>query len=157
MKVMDILKSNERNLLTVDPDTLLSDCVIKMADEDVGSLVVTDGNTLMGLLTFREVIIILAKRQKELRSGPTPPIAELKVKDVMNSKPIYTSPDVELNDLRALMINQHQRYIPVLNQKKIIGVLSFHDVARAVFVESEQENRMLKNYIGDWPFCGAQL
>lgn len=139
MKVMDILKSNERNLLAVDPDTLLSDCVIKMADEDVGSLVVTDGNTLLGLLTFREVIIILAKRQKELRSGPTPPIAELKVKDVMNSKPIYTSPDVELNDLRRLMINQHQRYIPVLNLKKSLGFFHFMTLRVLYFLKANKK------------------
>lgn len=157
MKVSDILRSKDRAPLTVHPETLLSQCVILMADEDLGSLVVMDGNTLVGLLTFREVILVLAQRQKELRSGPTPPVAELKVRDVMNSDPICTAPDTELNDLRALMISHHQRYIPVLDKSALTGVLSFHDVARAVFAEQEHENHMLKSYIGDWPIDRPQL
>lgn len=151
MKVIDILKSKKRMPLTVGSSTLLSQCVITMADEDVGSLVVMDDNSLVGLLTFREVILILAQRQKELRCGPTPPVAELQVRDVMNATPICTTPNVELNDLRGLMIDHHQRYIPVLDKSELIGVLSFHDVARSVFAEQESENKMLKHYIGDWP------
>lgn len=151
MKVIDILKSKKQIPLTVGSNTLLSQCVITMADEDVGSLVVMDDNSLVGLLTFREVILILAQRQKELRCGPTPPVAELQVRDVMNATPICTTPDVELNDLRGLMIDHHQRYIPVLDKSELIGVLSFHDVARSVFAEQESENKMLKHYIGDWP------
>lgn len=151
MKVSDVLQSKNRSPFTVHPDTLLSQCVIHMADEDLGSLVVMDGPTVAGLLTFREVIQVLARRQKELRNGPTPPVAELKVRDVMNPTPLCTSPEVELHDLRALMIREHQRYLPVLDQGVLIGVLSFHDVARRVFEEQEFENRMLKNYISDWP------
>ena len=156
MKVSDILRQKERQPLTVKPDTLLSECVITMADQDLGSLVVMDGPKLVGILTFREVIVILAQRQKELRSGPTPPVAELQVKDVMNSAPIIANPDIEINDLRAQMINHHQRYIPVLDKGKLIGILSFHDIARAVFTEQDQENRMLKSYIVDWPLSETQ-
>lgn len=151
MKVRDILKSKNRAPFTVTPGTLLSQCVIHMAEEDLGSLVVMDNSTVAGLLTFREVIQVLARRQKELRRGPTPPVAELKVCDVMNPSPLCTTPDVELDELRALMISHHQRYLPVLDKGVLIGVLSFHDVARRVFEEQAFENRMLKSYIGDWP------
>ena len=151
MKVHDILKSKSRGPATVTLETPLSECVISMADEDLGSLVVMDGPKVAGLLTFREVIQVLARRQKELRSGPTPPVADLKVRDVMNPTPLCTTPDVELHELRALMIRQHQRYLPVLDDGMLTGVLSFHDVARTVFEEQEFENRMLKSYIGDWP------
>ena len=135
MKVSDILQSKSRKPQTVAPNTLLSECVILMADEDLGSLVVMDRQQLVGLLTFREVILILAQRQKELRVGPTPPVAELKVRDVMNL---------------------HQRYVPVLNEGNLIGILSFHDVARAIHVEQDLENRQLKSYIGDWPLYRVQ-
>jgi CBS domain-containing protein len=156
MKVGDILKTRTREPLTVQPETLLSHCVITMADEDVGSLVVMDGSSVLGLLTFREVILVLAQRQKELRCGPTPPVAELKVRDVMNPNPICTNLSVELSDLSVLMISHHQRYIPVLENNELIGVLSFHDVARSIFGEQEQENRLLKSYIGDWPLQHMQ-
>lgn len=156
MKVRDILQSKGRAPFTVPLDTPLSDCVISMADEDLGSLVVMDGPKVVGLLTFREVIQILARRQKELRNGPTPPVAELSVRDVMNPSPLCTTPDVELHELRELMIRQHQRYLPVLDDGVLIGVLSFHDVARRVFEEQGFENSMLKSYVGDWPLYRAQ-
>jgi CBS domain-containing protein len=155
MKVSDVLQSKNRVPFTVPAGTLLSDCVICMADEDLGSLVVMEGPKVVGLLTFREVIQVLAQRQKELRSGPTPPVAELKVCQVMIPTPLCTTPDVELHELRALMIGQHQRYLPVLEHGVLIGVLSFHDVARRVYEEQEFENRMLKTYISDWPVDSA--
>ena len=150
MKVRDVLKSKNRAPATVHLETLLSECVISIADEDLGSLVVMDGPRVAGLLTFREVIQVLARRQKELRSGPTPPVADLKVCEVMNPTPLCTTPDVERHELRALMIRQHQRYLPLLDQGVLMGVLSFHDVARTVYEKQEFENRMLKSYIGDW-------
>jgi CBS domain-containing protein len=64
---------------------------------------------------------------------------------------------MDLNDLRALMISHHQRYIPVLDKRELIGILSFHDVARSVFAEQENENKLLKHYIGDWPLYRSQL
>lgn len=151
MKVADILQSRTREPYTAAPDTLLSDCVIGMADEDLGSIVVTEAGRVVGLLTFREVIQVLARRQKELRRGPTPPVAELRVREVMNAQPICTTPEMDLHELRRLMIRERQRYLPVLDGGRLVGVVSFHDVARRVFEAQEFENRMLKSYIRDWP------
>lgn len=66
-------------------NTLLSQCVITMADEALRSLVAMDGCTVVGLLTFRDVMLVLVLRQKEQRCVPTPPATELKVRDVLNS------------------------------------------------------------------------
>ena len=151
MKVSDILQTKGGKLFTVTPDTLLSDCVIQMADDDIGSLVVLEADRVVGILTFREVIRILARRQKELRRGPTPPVAELKVSEVMETKPICTSPEVALTDLRGLLIEHHQRYVPVVDHGQLVGVVSFHDVAKSVYEEKNFENTMLKAYIADWP------
>ena len=78
-------------------------------------------------------------------------VGDLRVKEVMIQQPVTVSPDTALHDLRALMIEHHQRYVPVVDQGTIAGVLSFHDVARAVHEEQNFENRMLKAYINDWP------
>ena len=77
MQVKEVLRVKGNTLFTVTPDTHLSDCVVTMADHDVGSLVVMDKGALAGIVTFREVIRVLAKRQKEHRTGPTPPVAEI--------------------------------------------------------------------------------
>jgi CBS domain-containing protein len=106
---------------------------------------------LAGIITFREVIQVLAKRQKEQRVGPTPPVAEIGVAEVMNRSPIIAAPGMDVNELRRIMLDTHQRYIPVMDEAVLLGVISFHDVARAVLEEQGFENRMLKAYIRDWP------
>jgi CBS domain-containing protein len=113
-----------------------------------------DRGRLAGMLTFREVIRVLAKRQKEHRTGPTPPVAELIVGDVMNPSPTIAAPAMDVNDLRRLMLENHQRYLPVMDGEVLLGVISFHDVAKAVLEEQSFENRMLKAYIRDWPAEG---
>ncbi|MFM0222089.1 CBS domain-containing protein [Paraburkholderia dipogonis] len=151
MRVGDILKLKLNPLFTVQPGQRLSDCVILMSDADLGSLPVLDQGQLVGLLTFREVINVLAQRQKELRRGPTPPVAELQVKHVMDPEPIVASPQMDVRELRSLMVHHHQRYLPVVEATRLRGVVSFHDLAKAVHEEQNFENRMLKTYIGDWP------
>jgi CBS domain-containing protein len=154
MQVREILRVKGSTLFTIKPSTMLSDCVVTMAEHDIGSLVVMESGKLVGMLTFREVIRVLAKRQMEQRVGPTPPVADIVVRDVMNAKPIVVSPLTDVNDLRRTMLETKQRYLPVMEGDTLQGVISFHDVARAVLDEQSFENRMLKAYIRDWPAEG---
>jgi CBS domain-containing protein len=151
MQVKEVLRIKGSTLYTATPDTPLSDGVMTMADNDIGSLVVMKSGRLVGMLTFREVIAVLAKRQKERRAGPTPPIAEIKVGEAMHTDPFVTHPEMDLDELRSQMIEQHARYVPVMEGETLLGVISFHDVARAVLEEKNFENRMLKGYIKNWP------
>jgi CBS domain-containing protein len=154
MQVSEILRVKGSTLFTVSPDTMLSDCVVTMAENDIGSLVVMERGKLTGMLTFREVLRVLARRQLEHRVGPTPPVAEIVVREVMDAQPTVASPSMDVNDLRRSMIETHQRYLPVMDGDTLLGVISFHDVARAVLEEQSFENRMLKAYIRDWPAEG---
>jgi CBS domain-containing protein len=151
MLVKEILRIKGSTLFTASPGSHLSEAVITMADHDIGSLVVMDKGKLVGMLTFREVIKVLAKRQQEQRIGPTPTMAEIIVRDVMDAQPAPATPDMEVDALRQLMLERHQRYVPVMDGETLLGVISFHDVAKAVLEEQSFENRMLKGYIKDWP------
>jgi CBS domain-containing protein len=154
MKVSEILKVKGSTLFTVSPEAMLSECVITMAELDIGSLVVIDRGAVAGIITFREVIRVLAKRQQEHRTGPTPPVAAINVREVMNPEPIIVASDLDVNELRRTMLETRQRYFPVVDGSVLLGVISFHDVARAVLEEQSFENRMLKAYIRDWPADG---
>lgn len=154
MQVSEILRIKGNTLFTVSPDALLSDGVITMAEHDVGALVVMHQGRLAGLLSFREVLKVLAKRQIEHRAGPTPPVAEIFIRDVMKTRPEVVPPDMDVNDLRRVMVDKHERYMPVMDGDVLLGVISFHDVARAVLDEQSFENRMLKAYIHDMPAEG---
>jgi CBS domain-containing protein len=151
MKVKEVLKVKGGTLYTVAPDSAVSDAVITMADQDIGSLMVMEGGRLVGILTFREVIAVLAKRQKEGRAGPTPRIAEIKVRDAMLRDPFVVHMDMDVDELRSEMLRHHARYVPVMEGDTLLGVISFHDVAKAVLEERNFENQMLKGYIKNWP------
>lgn len=154
MQVREVLRVKGSALYAVTPATMLSEAVMVMADHDIGSLVVMERGLLAGMLTFREVLQVLASRQREHREGPTPPVAEIIVRDVMNPQPIIATPEMDINELRRIMLESHQRYLPVMDERLLLGVISFHDVARAVLEAQSFENRMLKAYIRDWPASG---
>lgn len=151
MEVKEVLKVKGSKLFAVHPDSLLSEAVIIMAENDIGSVVVTDAGKLVGILTFREVLLVLAKRQTERRVGPTPPIAEILVSEAMHTNPPTTDASMDLDELRRLMVSTHTRYVPVMDGDTMISVISFHDVAKAVLEERNFENKLLKAYIKDWP------
>ena len=151
MEVKEVLKVKDSALFAVHPETLLSEAVIMMAENDIGCVVVMDGGKLVGVVTFREVLQVLAKRQTERRVGPTPPIAEILVSEAMHANPPTAHPGMDLDELRRLMVSTHTRYVPVMEDDTMICVISFHDVAKAVLEERSFENKLLKAYIKDWP------
>ncbi|EXI69702.1 MAG: CBS domain-containing protein [Accumulibacter sp.] len=151
MEVREVLQVKDSALFAVHPDSPLSEAVIMMADNDIGSVIVMDGGKLAGMLTFREVLLILAKRQTERRVGPTPPIAEILVVEAMDRNPPTAHPDMDVDELRRMMVDSHTRYVPVMEEETIVGIVSFHDVAKAVLEERNMENKLLKAYIKDWP------
>ncbi|MGE0800931.1 MAG: CBS domain-containing protein [Lautropia sp.] len=154
MQVGEILSLKGSTLFTASPDMMLSECVVTMAEQDIGSIVIMENGRLAGMLTFREVLKVLAQRQAEHRSGPTRPVAEIVVREVMVREPPIVTPATEVNELRRLMLETHTRYVPVMDGDTLMGIVSFHDVARAVLEEQSFENKMLKAYIRDWPAEG---
>ena len=143
MKVSDILRVKGNALFTVTPDSAVWAAVQVMAEKDIGSVVVMEHGDLVGMLTFREVINTL-----QANSGQ---IGTTLVRRVMDDAPLTVTPETEVNEVRRLMLERHARYLPVLEGRTLLGVISFYDVARAVLDEQSYENRMLKAYIRDWP------
>jgi CBS domain-containing protein len=66
------------------------------------------------------------------------------------------TPDTDVHEIRRMMLEQHARYVPVADGKVLLGVMSFYDVAKAVFEAQSFENKMLKAYIRDWPTGGEE-
>jgi CBS domain-containing protein len=143
MQVREILAVKGQALFTIAPGKTLADAVTIMTEQDVGSLVVFDAGRMVGMLTFREVLKALKQ------AGPG--WGGLAVSGIMVKEPTVAGPDMEVDALRRLMVEQHMRYLPVMDGGTLMGVISFHDVARAVLEEQSFENRMLKAYIRDWP------
>ena len=143
MQVKEILRVKGSRLLTIEPSGRAADAVATMAAQNLGSLVVIDGGRMTGILTFHELLQALAKRGGAL--------GDLKVSEVMVRDPVTAAPDMEVNDLRRTMLESGARYLPVMQDDKLLGVISFRDVAKAVLEEQDFENKMLKGYIKNWP------
>ena len=143
MKVSDILRVKGGTLFTVSPNEPLSVAVDAMSHHDIGSLVVMEHGELVGMLTFREVIQAIVKNGGSLGT--------MRVQGVMDDAPLTCTPATELDEVRRMMLGRHARYMPVLTDHTLMGVISFYDVARAVVDSQDFENRMLKAYIRDWP------
>ncbi len=143
MNANDVLRAKGNALFTVNPDASLWSAVQTMTEFDIGSVVVMDHGRLAGMLTFREVFQALRVNDGRVGKGL--------VRDFMDAKPTVVDAQADVNELRRLMLEHRMRYIPVMDQQALAGVISFHDVARAVLEEQGYENRMLKDYIRDWP------
>ena len=143
MQVREIIQLKGGTLYTATPQQPLATAIDTMAELDVGSLVVMEAGKMAGMLTFREVLQAM-KQHDSCPVGVT-------VGDVMVKDPVTAFPDMQANDLRRLMIEKHSRYLPVIDGDTLMGVISFLDVAKAVLEEQSFENKMLKNYIKNWP------
>ncbi len=143
MKVSDILRVKGSTLFTATPEDTLADALQVMADNDIGSLVVMANGKVVGMLTFREVI------QSIVKNGGS--VGTTTVYRAMDNGPLTCTMETELDEVRRMMLERHARYMPVVDSRMLMGVISFYDVAKAVVDSQNFENKMLKAYIRDWP------
>jgi CBS domain-containing protein len=143
MLIRDILKLKGETIFSIEPSGRLSDAVALMAEHDIGSLVVMEHGRMAGMLTFREVLKALQIARGSLGS--------MRAADVMVHDPVSGDPDQTIDDLREIMTRHHVRYLPVMDGERLLGIVSFHDVAKAVIKETSMENRLLRRYIESQP------
>ena len=143
MLVSEILHIKGSVLFTTPPDAPVLDAVTVMAQHDIGSLVVMDHGRMTGIVTFAEVLRALADRGGALGA--------LTISEIVERDPLTASPAIDVMELRRTMLERHARYVPVMDGTTLLGVVSFHDVAKAIYEEQSLENQMLKSYISDNP------
>jgi CBS domain-containing protein len=143
MKVSDILRVKGNTLYTASPEDSLEGAIELMAEKDIGSLVIMAHGDLVGMLTFREVIQTLVKSKGTIGST--------RVRSAMDEAPLTCTMETDLDEVRRMMLERHARYMPVMDKKMLMGVISFYDVAKAIVDIQNFENKMLKAYIRDWP------
>ena len=143
MIIRDILNMKGSAILSIAPQGKVADAVSLMVKNDIGSLVVMEQGSMVGMLTFREVL-----HELEARAGN---LGDAKVAAIMVKEPISGQPSDSIEHLREVMTQNHVRYLPVKDGDQLLGVISFHDVAKAAINMASFENRLLKRYIKDWP------
>ena len=117
MLVSEILAIKGKVLYTIAPNKTMAEAVAIMTEQDVGSLVVFSHGQMTGMLTFREVLKAVHK------AGPN--WSDMPVEEAMLAGPHVASPNMEMDELRRLMVEHPQRYLPVMDGHTLLGVVSF--------------------------------
>ena len=144
MIVKDILSSKKRRgeiLQVTDADTADKALDI-MVGHDTGSVAVYKETQFLGMLTFREILISVHKG-----AG----LNTVKCGDIVEQDGACATPDDSVDQIRNIMTSKHIRYLPVVEDGHVTDVISFYDVARSAAKAADFENRLLKQYIGNWP------
>ncbi|HTT39981.1 MAG TPA: CBS domain-containing protein [Burkholderiales bacterium] len=137
--IQEILQAKSHKLLSISPDASVFDALKVMAEKEVGALVVLDGERLAGIFSERDYarkVILHGKSSKDTA-----------VREIMTPKVICVRPDQSVEDCMALMTDKRVRHLPVLADKKVIGVISIGDVVKAVISEQKFMIEQLEHYI----------
>ena len=135
----DILKSKGQAVWSVGPTDTVLHALGVMAEHDVGSVLVLDGDTLVGILTERDYArkVVLAGRSSK----------DSQVKDIMTSQVVCVALERSIDECMALMTEKRLRHLPVLDHKHVIGLVSIGDLVKATIADQEFTIAELQSYI----------
>jgi len=139
MTVKHLLEQKGRNVWTIDPDVTVLDAVAKMAKKDVGSLVVMDGEKLVGIVTERHY------SRNVILKGKTSPTTL--VRDIMERNVIHVRSEQSVELCMALMTEKRVRHLPVVEDTKLIGIISIGDLLKFIISKKEFDIGQLEHYI----------
>jgi CBS domain-containing protein len=129
MTVRHLVERKGRNVWTIGPHATVLDAVAKMADKDVGSLVVMDGEKLVGIITERHYSRSVVLKGK---TSPTTLVGE-----IMETNVIHVRPEQSVELCMALMIDKRVRHLPVVEDTKVIGIVSIGDLLNYTIFKKE--------------------
>jgi CBS domain-containing protein len=137
--VKEILQAKPQGLLSISPNATVLDALKMMADYEIGALVVLDGDRLSGIFSERDYarkVILQGKASKDTA-----------VAEIMTHKVVCVRPEQSVEECMALMTDKRIRHLPVLEDKKVIGVISIGDVVKEVISEQRFVIEQLEQYI----------
>ena len=139
MSITTILNRKGANVTTVGADEPLTDAVALLTQEGIGALVVLDGERIAGILSERDIVRRLAQ---EGSSALERRVAELMSRDVTTCPP-----DAAVDDVMATMTNHRIRHLPVVDEGRLVGIVSIGDVVKHRMDELEIETESLQEYV----------
>jgi len=138
-KVRDILEVKGMSVWSIGPDASVFDALKLMAEKDVGALVVLDGGNLVGIISERDYarkIVLLG------RASPT-----TQVKEIMTTDVVCVDPEQNVDECMAVVTEKRIRHLPVLENGKLIGLISIGDLVKSIITEQQFIIEQLERYI----------
>jgi len=145
MKVKDVLAEKGSHVVTIDQEATVYEALQTFAANRVGSLLVLDEKGgIVGIIGARDALMAVLKACEEIKTT--------KVKEIMTQNIIIGAPEDELDAVEVIMTENRIRHLPIIEQKKLAGIVSIGDVVKAQLKHVHVENRYLKDYIsGKYP------
>ncbi len=139
IKVEKLLESKGREVWHVAPDDSVFKAVELMGAKGIGSLAVLLDGRIIGIVSERDCArsVILKER----------PAKETPVKEIMTRQVFYTSPDQDVEECLAIMTQHHIRHLPVMEEERMIGMISMGDVVKEILLEQQDKIEHLERYI----------
>jgi len=138
--VADLLRTKGKKLFSISAKASVRDALVLMAEKDIGALPITDGDQLVGIFSERDFARILAK--------PAAFSLDTPLDQVMTRKVFTVSPSTNTEECMRLMTEKHIRHLPVMDDKKMVGLVSVGDVVKAVINTQRHFIKQLEDYIG---------
>ena len=139
MKLQDILEIKGRRVHTIRPEATLADVVESLVRHNCGSLVVCDGDQMVGIITERDILRACATQRDGLH--------DRHVRDHMTPNPITARPGSDVEDIMGILTENRIRHLPITEHNRLIGIISIGDVVKAQHDALSLENHFLKSYI----------
>jgi CBS domain-containing protein len=138
--VKELLRVKGYQVWSIGPDATVYEALTLMAEKDVGALLVLDNaGQLVGILSERDYARKIVLKGKTSRETP--------VREIMTEKVVWVRPDQTIEECMALMTNKHIRHLPVMEEGRLLGVVSIGDVVKDIISEQEFVIAQLENYI----------
>ena len=137
--VAQLLQTKGYDIWSIEPDATVYEALERMAEKDIGALLVVEGQNLKGILSERDYarkVILKGKLSKDTR-----------VREIMSDEVVYVRPEQTIEECMALMTAKRVRHLPVLTRGRLIGVISIGDVVKAMISDQEFLIRELEHYI----------
>jgi CBS domain-containing protein len=139
--VQRLLEHKGHTVWSIAPDASVFEAVQLMADKRVGALMVVDRNELIGVISERDYAREIVLKDRVSRDTP--------VSAIMTQRVLYVRPQQTLEECMALMTEKHLRHLPVLDNGRLVGVVSMRDVVKDLIAEKEFLIEQMENYITD--------
>jgi CBS domain-containing protein len=136
-----LLQHKGHTVWSIPPDASVFEAVQLMADKRVGALMVVDQNELIGVISERDYAREIVLKDRASRSTP--------VSAIMTQRVLYVRPQQTLEECMALMTEKNLRHLPVLDNGRLVGVISMRDVVKDLIAEKEFLIEQMENYITD--------
>jgi CBS domain-containing protein len=139
MRIADVLRGKGGAVVTINPDATVAELLAGLADHNIGAMVVSGPDGVKGIVSERDVVRQLHNHGASVMSQP--------VSKIMTSMVSTCCKDDTVDSLTLLMTEHRVRHVPVLEDGKLIGIVSIGDVVKSRMQELESEHEQLQSYI----------